>query len=165
MRVLFICTGNSCRSIMAEALFNALAPGGWQARSGGTQPTGAVNRRTLQLLQRENVDTTDLRSKSWDSQRWRPDIVITLCPHAAGEIGSLSAGPMLRSYWGLPDPAAATGSDEAIEAVFERVYRQLRARIEAFMALPLDVLQHDKPGLQCGLDQIAASFSSEHPPG
>jgi arsenate reductase len=155
MRVLFICSGNSCRSIMAEAIFNSLAPKGWKAASAGTQPTGAVNPRTLEVLRREGIDTLGLSSKSWDMLRWRPDIVISLCARAAGQLGPEYAGLVLRAHWGLDDPALASGDDDAVMAEFNRVYRQIRARIEAFLTLERMTLPRDRLRLQTALDHLA----------
>ena len=154
MNVLFLCTGNSCRSILAEATFNALAPKGWQALSAGSQPTGQVNPRTLALLAREGIATEALHSKSWESLPVIPDIVITVCGSAAGETCPAYLGPVLRSHWGVDDPARATGTEEEIDAAFTKAYRILRARIEAFLALPLDRLKHDRAQLEAELDRI-----------
>ena len=155
MNVLFLCTGNSCRSILAEATFNHLAPSGWKAMSGGSQPTGQVNPRSLALLAREGIATEGLNSKSWDKLPLTPDIVVTVCASAAGETCPAYLGPVLRTHWGVDDPAHATGSDAQIDAAFMRAYHILRARIEAFLALPLEKLKHDKPALKAAMDKIA----------
>jgi arsenate reductase len=155
MKVLFLCTGNSCRSILAEATFNHLAPEGWNAMSAGSHPAGRVHPRSLALLAREGVSTKGCRSKSWDDLPAVPDIVITVCAGAAGESCPAYLGPALRTHWGVEDPAHATGSDEEIEAAFMNAYRILRARIEAFLASPLDTLRNDKVALKRELDCIA----------
>ena len=155
MNILFLCTGNSCRSILAEATFNHLAPANWHAMSAGSQPAGYVHPRSLALLAREGIATTGYHSKSWDNLPATPDIVITVCANAAGETCPAYLGPVLRSHWGVDDPAHASGSDEQIDAAFLSAYRTLRARIEAFLALPLDTLQHDKAALKAAMDQIA----------
>jgi arsenate reductase len=154
MNVLFLCTGNSCRSIMAEATFNALAPSGWKAVSAGSQPSLAVHPRSLALLAREGISTAGLHSKSWDHLPITPDIVITLCSSAAGETCPAYLGQGLRAHWGVEDPAQAVGTDDEIDAVFMTAYRTLRARIEACLALRLEQLQQDRAALQAELDRI-----------
>jgi len=153
--VLFLCTGNSCRSILAEATFNALAGPEWRAMSAGSHPTGTIHPRSLALLQREGISTEGLYSKSWTSLPAIPDIVITVCGNAAGETCPAYLGPVLRAHWGVEDPAKATGSDAEIDAKFEQAYRTLRARIKAFLKLPLDRLKHDREQLTVELDRIA----------
>lgn len=152
--VLFLCTGNSCRSILGEATFNHLAPAGWHAMSAGSHPTGQVHPRSLALLAREGIATDGYHSKSWDALPATPDIVITVCASAAGETCPAYLGPVLRTHWGVEDPAHATGTDEQIDAAFQTAYRILRARIEAFLALPLDVLLQDPARLKAELDRI-----------
>ncbi len=154
MNVLFLCTGNSCRSILAEATFNHLAPAGWRAISAGSQPTGQVHPRSLALLAREGIATEGLLSKSWDSLPLTPDVVITVCASAAGETCPAYLGPAVRAHWGVDDPARATGTDAEIDAAFEQAYRILRARIEAFLALPLEELASDRERLKRELDRI-----------
>lgn len=156
MNVLFLCTGNSCRSVLAEATFNHLAPAGWRAQSAGSRPTGAVHPRSLALLAREGIGTAGLASKSWDALPVVPDVVLTVCASAAGETCPAYLGPAMRAHWGVDDPAHATGTDAEVDAAFERAYRTLRARIEAFLALPLDTLQHDRRALESALDRIGA---------
>lgn len=153
--VLFLCTGNSCRSILAEAVFNALAPEGWRALSAGSQPTGQVHPRSLALLAREGIATEGLYSKSWDKLPTTPDIVITVCASAAGETCPAYLGPVLRTHWGVEDPAHASGTDEQIDAAFVKAYRILRERIEAFFALPLQALARDRAALKTAMDRIA----------
>jgi arsenate reductase len=154
MNILFLCTGNSARSIMAEATFNHRAPKDWHAMSAGSHPTGQVNPRTLALLAREGIPAGGLRSKSWDNLQVTPDIVITVCASAAGEACPAYLGPVLRSHWGVDDPAHATGTDAEIDAAFDKAYQTLRKRIEAFLALPLADLQHDRARLKAELDRI-----------
>ena len=134
--ILFLCTGNSCRSILAEVTFNALAGPAMHASSAGSHPTGYVHPRALALLQREGFSTEGLYSKSWDDLKKTPDIVITVCASAAGETCPAYLGPALRAHWGVEDPAKATGSEAEIEAAFTTAYQILRRRIEAFLALP-----------------------------
>ena len=152
--VLFLCTGNSCRSILAEAVFNALAPEGWRAMSAGSQPTGLVHPRSIALLAREGIATEGLYSKSWDNLPETPDIVITVCASAAGETCPAYLGPVVRTHWGVEDPAHASGTDGEIDAAFAKAYRILRARIEAFLALPLNELKNDRARLKAELDRI-----------
>lgn len=152
--VLFLCTGNSCRSVLAEATFNALAGPEWRAMSVGSHPTGLVHPRSLALLQREGISTEGLHSKSWADLPAIPDVVITVCGSAAGETCPAYLGPVLRAHWGVEDPAKATGSDAEIDAKFEQAYRTLRARIEAFLKLPLDRLGKDRAQLKVELDRI-----------
>lgn len=154
MNVLMLCTGNSCRSILAEATFNHLAPEGWRAISAGSKPAGYVHPRSIALLQREGIATEGYFSKSWENLPVTPDIVISVCGNAAGETCPAYLGPVLRSHWGVEDPAHATGTDEEIDAAFMLAYRTLRARIEAFLALPLDELKTDRARLKAEMDRI-----------
>jgi len=154
MKVLFLCTGNSCRSILGEATFNHLAPQGWHAMSAGSRPTGKVHPRSLALLEREGIAIDGYHSKSWDALPATPDIVITVCSSAAGETCPAYLGPVLRTHWGVDDPAHATGTDLEIDAAFMAAYRTLRRRIEAFVALPLPDLQQDRARLKLELDRI-----------
>ncbi len=159
MNVLFLCTGNSCRSILGEATFNHLAPTGWRAMSAGSKPTGKVHPRSLALLKREGIATEGYHSKSWDNLPATPDIVITVCSNAAGETCPAYLGPVLRTHWGVEDPAHATGTDAEIDAEFMNAYRTLRNRIEAFLALPLDELTNDRARLKAEMDRIGATVN------
>ena len=154
MNVLFLCTGNSCRSILGEATFNHLAPEGWHAMSAGSRPTGKVHPRSLALLEREGIATQGCHSKSWDELPVTPDIVITVCSSAAGETCPAYLGAVLRTHWGVADPAHATGTELEIDAAFMAAYRTLRRRIEAFIALPLQDLQQDHARLKLAMDRI-----------
>jgi arsenate reductase len=156
VNVLFLCTGNSCRSILGEATFNHLAPTGWMAMSAGSKPTGEVHPRSIALLKSEGIATDGYFSKSWDNLPASPDIVITVCASAAGETCPAYLGAVLRTHWGVEDPAHATGSDAEIDAAFQLAYRILRARIEAFLALPLATLAQDQQQLKIELDKIGA---------
>lgn len=155
MNVLFLCTGNSCRSILAEATFNHLAPPGWRAASAGSRPTGFVHPRSLALLAREGIATGGLHSKSWDDLPVTPDVVITVCASAAGETCPAYLGRALRAHWGVADPAHATGTEADIDAAFDKSYRILRARIEALLALPLERLASNRAALAAELARIA----------
>jgi len=159
LRVLFLCTGNSCRSILGEATFNHLAPAGWRAMSAGSRSTGTVHPRSLALLAREGIPTAGCCSKSWDDLPQTPDIVITVCASAAGEACPAYLGPVLRTHWGVDDPAHATGTDAEIDAAFVAAYRTLRRRIEAFLALPLADLRADPERLKIELDRIGTQVS------
>lgn len=154
MNVLFLCTGNSCRSILGEATFNHLAPEGWKAMSAGSKPAGYVHPRSLALLARVGIATDGYFSKSWDKLPATPDIVITVCSSAAGETCPAYLGPVLRTHWGVEDPAHAIGTDEEVDAEFMLAYRILRTRIEAFLALPLAELKDDRARLKAELDRI-----------
>jgi arsenate reductase len=154
MNVLFLCTGNSCRSILGEAAFNHLAPPGWRAMSAGSKPTGKIHPRSLALLEREGISAEGYFSKSWNDLPATPDIVLSVCGNAANETCPAYLGPALRSHWGVEDPAHAEGSDEEIDAAFMKAYRILRYRIEQFLRLPLNELQQDRDRLKTELDRI-----------
>lgn len=153
MHILFLCTGNSCRSIIAEATFNHLAPAHMRAMSAGSQPTGEVHPRSLALLRSKNIAAEGYYSKSWDTLPFTPDIVITVCGNAAGETCPAYLGNVMRAHWGVADPAKATGTEAQIQASFEQAYRVLRTRIEAFLNLNEKVL-NDRQALQAQLQAI-----------
>jgi len=165
MNVLFLCTGNSCRSLISEAVFNHLAPAGWHAISAGSQPTGKLNERALALLARKGIPTEAYYSKSWDDLPLTPDIVVTVCAGAAGETCPAYLGPVLRTHWGVEDPSHVVGSEEEIEAAFEQAYAILRARIEAFLALPLDTLASDRAAFKAALDRVGRIAAVSPPEG
>lgn len=154
MNILFLCTGNSCRSILAEATFNHLAPKGMHAMSAGSKPTGEVHPRSIALLKSKGIATEGYYSKSWDNLPSVPDVVITVCGNAAGETCPAYLGNVVRTHWGVEDPAKATGTDAEINASFGQAYQTLRKRIEAFLALPISALQADKAAFQNALDRI-----------
>ena len=154
MNILFLCTGNSCRSILAEATFNHLAPEGWHAMSAGSQPSGYVHPRSLALLARMGLATEGFSGKSWDKLPHTPAIVVTVCANAAGETCPAYLGAVMRAHWGVDDPAHATGTEAEIEAAFMTAYQILRTRIEAFLALPLSDLQKTPEMLKTELDRI-----------
>jgi arsenate reductase len=139
--VLFLCTGNSARSVLAEAILNKIGGGKFKAYSAGSQPKGQVNPNTLQLLHGMGYDTTGFRSKSWNefAQAGAPalDFIFTVCDDAAGETCPFWPGQPMTAHWGIPDPAAATGSPSEIALAFNDAYRMLHRRIEAFAALPI----------------------------
>lgn len=154
MNILFLCTGNSCRSILAETTFNALAPAGMRAVSAGSKPAGYVHPRSLAILAKEGIATEGYFSKSWNDLPIVPDIVITVCGSAAGETCPAYLGNVIRAHWGVEDPAKATGTDAEIDAAFALTYRILRKRIEAFLALPIPALLQNPTRLQEELDRI-----------
>ena len=155
MNVLFLCTGNSCRSVLGEATFNHLAPEGWRALSAGSKPTGKIHPRSLALLEREGITTEGYFSKSWNDLPVTPDIVLSVCGNAANETCPTYLGPVLRSHWGVEDPAHVEGSEAEIDAAFMTAYGILRYRIEQFLALPLEALKNNREQLKSELDRIS----------
>lgn len=138
MKILFLCTANSCRSILAEALFNHLAPAGMRAFSAGSEPRGEINPLTLEALARAGIAADGLYSKSSDAhQALNPDFVITVCDKAAGEACPVHFGPATKAHWGLADPSESVGSPEEIKAAFDATLVRLKLRFTAFLALPL----------------------------
>ena len=154
MNVLFLCTGNSCRSLMGEATFNHLAPAGWHALSAGSKPLGQLNKGAVALLQEKGISIEGYYSKSWNDLPLTPDIVISVCGNAANETCPAYLGPVLRSHWGVEDPAHFEGTETEVKAAFETAYGILRYRIEQFLALPLDELKQDRDRLKAELDRI-----------
>lgn len=154
--VLFLCTGNSARSILAEAIMNAQGQGRFRAFSAGSHPAGRVNPFALELLQRQRLPTEGLSSKSWDvfSMSGAPhlDFVFTVCDNAAGEVCPIWPGQPISAHWGVEDPAAVEGSDEDKRKVFFHAFNFLQRRISIFVNLPLDKL--DRIALQKKLDDI-----------
>ncbi len=143
MNILFLCTGNSCRSILAEATFNALAPDNMHAMSAGSNPTGEVHPRSIALLKEEGISTDGYYNKSWNDLPCAPDIVVTVCGNAAGETCPAYLGKAIRTHWGVDDPAKATGTEEEVNASFKHAYLVLRRRIEAFLALDINKFAND----------------------
>ena len=139
--VLFLCTGNSARSVIAEAILNKVGEGRFHAYSAGSQPKGEVNPRTIELLQSLGYDTSAFRSKSWSefTQPGAPkfDFVFTVCDNAAAESCPVWPGQPMTAHWGVPDPAEATGSPAEIALAFKDAYRMLNQRIGIFVALPI----------------------------
>lgn len=154
--VLFLCTGNSARSIIAEVVLNHIGAGRFRAHSAGSHPTGTVNPYALELLRLNKLPTEGLRSKSWD-QFAHPaapalDFVFTVCDQAAGEACPVWPGQPMTAHWGIPDPAAVQGTDEAKRKAFFTTYTQLQHRLSIFVSLPVEKL--DRLTLQKRLDEI-----------
>ncbi len=165
LNILVLCTGNSARSLLGEALFNHYAAGphietSWQAFSAGSQPKGLPHPLALQTLKTHDIDTGKLRSKSWDefAQPGAPamDIVITVCDNAAQETCPVWPGAPIRVNWGIPDPAAATGTPAQQAAAFETAYQTLLKRIRAMQQLPLSSLSAAQ--LQAELSELARLY-------
>ncbi|MBI4753981.1 MAG: metalloregulator ArsR/SmtB family transcription factor [Betaproteobacteria bacterium] len=159
--VLFLCTGNSARSILAEALLNAMGRGRLRAFSAGSHPAGRVNPFAIELLRKNGLPVEDLRSKNWDefAQPGAPamDFVFTVCDGAAGEVCPVWPGQPMTAHWGIPDPAAVQGSDADKRKAFFTAYSQLQHRMSIFTSLPLDKL--DRLALKQRLDEIGRSAS------
>ena len=157
--VLFLCTGNSARSIMAECLLERIGGARFRAFSAGSFPAGTVNRYALEMLERRNHRTDYLRSKSWDefAAPGAPvmDFVFTVCDGTAGEVCPVWPGQPMSAHWGFPDPATVEGQEAVIRAAFADVYREIATCIEIFTNLPLESL--DGLSLKRTLDEIGAS--------
>jgi arsenate reductase len=154
--VLFLCTGNSARSILAEAYLNSAGKGRFRAYSAGSHPGGKVNPFALELLGKHRIPADGARSKNWDEFA-RPgapalDFVVTVCDNAAGEMCPIWPGQPMTAHWGVPDPAAVTGSDEEKRKAFVRAFNELTTRINLFMSLPIEKL--DRLVLKKKLDDI-----------
>jgi arsenate reductase (thioredoxin) len=145
--ILILCTGNSARSIMAEALFNVLGKGHFRAYSAGSHPTGPVNPFAVERCKALGYDTSNLRSKSWDEFATpgapQMDFIMTVCDEAAGEICPIWPGKPITAHWGFADPVAFEGSVDEKREVFDMVFRQIMNRVSQFVNLPLHVLEHD----------------------
>lgn len=153
--VLVLCTGNSCRSVMAEGLLNQYGKDRVFAFSAGSFPTGTIHPLSLATLKRHGISDEGYRSKSWDEFKDQPiDILITVCDNAAGEVCPIFPGTPLKAHWGVPDPAHAKGTHAEIEAEFERVFSMLEHRVKAFLRLPLE--QIDKEELCQKLNEIGS---------
>ena len=156
MNVLFLCTGNSARSILAEAYLNSAARGRFVAYSAGSHPAGKVNPFAIDLLEKNRLPTQGLRSKNWDEFAApgapKMDFVFTVCDDAAGEVCPIWPGQPITAHWGVADPAAAVGSDEAKRKAFLRAFTELSTRINLLLALPIEKLE--RTALKRKLDQI-----------
>jgi protein-tyrosine-phosphatase len=166
--VLFLCTGNSARSILAECILNRVGAGKFRAYSAGSTPAGRVNPHALDLLEKLNYATEGLRSKPWDefSRATNPDapdldFVFTVCDNAAGEVCPVWPGQPMTAHWGLPDPAASTGFPAEVALAFAEAYRMLNNRITIFANLPVSAL--DRLSLQTRLDDIGSLTGRTEP--
>jgi protein-tyrosine-phosphatase len=166
--VLFLCTGNSCRSIMAEAIMARAGRGRFRAFSAGSMPTGKVNPHALALLQQMHHDTSGFRSKSWEEftrdinpEAPELDFVFTVCDNAAGEVCPIWPGQPMTAHWGLPDPATADGSPAEIALAFADTYRMLSNRINLFINLPMASL--DRLQIQKRLNEIGTTHAAPAP--
>jgi arsenate reductase len=156
LNVLFLCTHNSARSVLAEVLLNNMGQGRFRAHSAGSHPSGRINPFALELLERNRLPTEGLRSKSWDEFA-RPsapslDFVFTVCDQAAGEVCPIWPGQPMTAHWGIEDPAAVQGTDDEKRKAFFRAYNQLQNRLSIFVSLPLEKL--DRLALKNRLDEI-----------
>ena len=166
MNVLFLCTHNSARSIMAEAIMNRVGAGRFNAYSAGSMPSGTINPHATSLLKQLNHKTDHMRSKSWEEfaaannpDAPELDFVFTVCDNAAGEVCPIWPGQPMSAHWGVPEPAAATGSEAQIALAFADAYRQLNNRITLFCALPITSL--DRLSLQRRLEDIGRSLTTD----
>jgi arsenate reductase len=154
--VLFLCTGNSARSIMAEAIMNQKGRSNFTAYSAGSHPSGVVRPEALRQLESAHLPTTGLRSKSWDEfakpEASRLDFVFTVCDNAANEVCPIWPGQPMTAHWGIPDPAAVQGTKEQVEKVFREAFFLLDRRISLFLSLPLSTL--DRFSLKREIDNI-----------
>jgi protein-tyrosine-phosphatase len=160
LNVLFLCTGNSARSIMAEAILNRLGAGRFKAYSAGSHPKGQVHPYTVQLLKSLNYGTSFARSKPWDEfakpTAPKMDFVFTVCDDAAGETCPVWPGQPMTAHWGIPDPAAAEGSEAEKHLAFAEAFRMLNNRISIFVSLPMKAI--DRLSLQKHLDEIGRNL-------
>ena len=162
--VLFLCTGNSARSIMAEVLLDHWGRGRFKGYSAGSFPQGSIHPLALDLLEKSHLPTLGLRSKSWDEfakpSAPKMDFVFTVCDQAAGEICPVWPGNPVTAHWGVPDPAAASGTEAERRRAFREAYLMLENRIKLFVALPLDKL--DRMAIERRVDQIGRGIVAEN---
>jgi arsenate reductase len=156
VKILFICTHNRCRSIIAEAVANHVGKGQLEARSAGSAPSGNVHPLSLQYLGEAGLDTTGLSSESWDEHEgWQPDVVITVCDQAANEPCPVWFGKALQVHWGLTDPSRIDGSEEEIATAFRNTIALLQSRLQRLRAANPDTL--DKDTLTTVLNELGES--------
>ena len=160
LNVLFLCTGNSARSVMAEAILGRVGAGKFNAWSAGSMPKGELHPGTIEILRRNQFDPHAFRSKGWDefagSDAPKLDFVFTVCDNAAGEVCPIWPGQPMTAHWGVPDPAAATGNPAQIALAFAETYRMLENRIRLFASLPIESL--DRLSLQHRLNEIGKTL-------
>jgi protein-tyrosine-phosphatase len=168
LNVLFLCTHNSARSVMAECIMNRVGAGRFKAYSAGSSPSGVLDRRAIHLLEHLNYKTDHLRSKGWDEfallnnpDAPELDFVFTVCDNAAGETCPIWPGQPMSAHWGIPNPGSTQGSEAEVALAFAEAYRQLNSRITAFCALPMASL--DRLSLQRRLDEIGKSKAPDEP--
>jgi protein-tyrosine-phosphatase len=163
--ILFLCTGNSARSILAEAILNRGGRGAFHAHSAGSMPTGRVNLHALRLLESLGYPTEHLRSKNWHEFAGEAapkfDFIITVCDNAAGEVCPIWPGRPTRAHWGVPDPALAQGNEAQVGLAFADTYRMLKNRIDLFTGLPIYKL--DAMSLKRRLDEIGRTVDAPQP--
>jgi protein-tyrosine-phosphatase len=163
-RVLFVCTGNSARSVLAEATLRAWGGARFEAFSAGSQPTGRINAYALDTLAAADISTAGLRSKSWDefsgNEAEPIDLVVTVCDSAASEPCPVFFGDFVRTHWGLPDPAAVQGDDAAKRAAFAQAHATIKARLTAFLAVSPETWA-DRDALKIALDRIGVIQSED----
>lgn len=157
--ILFLCTGNSARSIMAEALVTTMGKGRFRGFSAGSRPNGKVNPFAIEQVKKTGYPVDGLRSKSWDefaaADAPRMDVIITVCDNAAGETCPYWPGHPVTAHWGFEDPAAVEGSDQQKRAAFDRIFRQIAARMQALVDIPIDAL--DQAALRQEIARIGAT--------
>ena len=142
MKLLFICTHNRCRSIIAEAVTNQYGQGALEARSAGSQPSGQVHPLSIKYLQQAAIDTSGLQSQSWDEhEAWQPDAVITVCDQAAAEQCPVWFGNSLKAHWGLADPSRLEGDDDQVATAFRQTIATLKSRIETLLSADSQAMQ------------------------
>lgn len=158
MKLLFICTHNRCRSILSEAIVNHLSKGKLIARSAGSQPAGVVHPLSLKYLAEAEIDTTALKSQSWDEfEEFEPDMVITVCDSAAKEACPVWFGKTLKLHWGLTDPSKLDGSEDEIADAFRKTIKEITSRTNALLKLPLAELNQHQ--LQGEMEKLGANIS------
>ncbi len=162
-KVLFLCTGNSARSIMAEALLNHFGKGKFKAYSAGSHPAGSVHPLTLRELQKSGLSAEGMRSKSWDEfgqpDAAEMDFIITVCDKAAGEVCPIWPGRPLTAHWGFEDPVACAGDEDAKQLVFKRIFRHISNRVQLLVNLPIEKL--DRLKLQSEVRKIGVSAEDQ----
>lgn len=163
--ILFLCTGNSARSILAESIMNRIGAGKFKAYSAGSMPAGQVNPHAIKLLEGLGYPTADLRSKSWDEFEGEGavefDFIVTVCDNAAGEVCPIWPGKPMKAHWGIPDPAAVMGSEAEKALAFADAYRMMMNRISLFAELPIASL--DKISLKRRMDDIGTASDVREP--